>query len=98
MTQDPAHKALEITDKTFEATIKSEKPVLIDFWASWCGPCRIIMPIIEELAQEAMDQFVIGKLDIDQNSETTTKYGVRSIPTLIIFKNCLLYTSPSPRD
>jgi len=87
MTAEPNHKALEITDENFTTIIQSEKPVLIDFWAAWCGPCRIIAPIIEELAQETEGQFVIGKLDVDQNAESATKYGVRSIPTLIIFKN-----------
>ena len=87
MTVEPNHKALKITDENFTAIIQSKKPVLIDFWAAWCGPCQIIAPIIEDLAQETVGQFTIGKLDIDQNAESATKYGVRSIPTLIIFKN-----------
>lgn len=87
MTQEPAHKVLEITDENFATTIQNTQPVLIDFWAAWCGPCRTIAPIIEELAQETVGQFVIGKLDVDQNAESATKYGVRSIPTLIIFKD-----------
>ena len=87
MTTEPAHKALEITDANFAATIQSNQPALIDFWAAWCGPCRTIAPVIEELAQETEGQFVVGKLDVDQNAESATKYGVRSIPTLIIFKN-----------
>ena len=87
MVQEPSHKALEITDKNFAATIQGEQPVLIDFWAAWCGPCNMIAPIIEELAQEASGQFVVGKLDVDKNPSMSMKYGVRSIPTLIIFKN-----------
>ncbi len=81
-------KPIEITDANFEETVlNSEKPVLVDFWAEWCGPCRAIAPIIEELAEELDGQAVVGKLDVDNNFETSSKYGVRSIPTMLVFKN-----------
>jgi len=77
-----------ITDDNFEEEVlKSDKPVLIDFWATWCGPCRTIAPIVEEMAVEYEDKAKIGKLDVDSNQQTSIKYGVRSIPTLLLFKN-----------
>lgn len=80
-------KPITITDDNFETEVlKSENPVLIDFWATWCGPCRIIAPIVEELADEYSGKAKIGKLDVDNNQQTAIKYGVRSIPTLLIFK------------
>ncbi len=76
-----------ITDDNFEEEVlKSDKPVLIDFWATWCGPCRIIAPIVEEMATEYEGKAKIGKLDVDSNQQTSIKYGVRSIPTLLLFK------------
>jgi thioredoxin len=76
------------TDDNFEQEVlKSDKPVLVDFWASWCGPCQIMGPIIEELAEELKDKFLIGKLNVDENRETAAKFGIMSIPTLIIFKD-----------
>ena len=81
-------KPITITDDNFETeVIKSENPVLIDFWAAWCGPCRIIAPIVEELASEYSGKAKVGKLDVDDNQQTAIKYGVRSIPTLLIFKD-----------
>jgi thioredoxin 1 len=81
-------KPITITDDNFETEVlKSENPVLIDFWATWCGPCRIIAPIVEELASEYSGKAKIGKLDVDNNQQTAIKYGVRSIPTLLIFKD-----------
>ena len=80
-------KTLEITDSNFNDVISKNKTVLVDFWAEWCGPCRMIGPIIEELANEYKGKAIIGKLDIDSNQESSVKYGVRSIPTILTFKD-----------
>jgi thioredoxin 1 len=80
--------AMQFTDQNFEdEVLKSEKPVLVDFWAEWCGPCQMMGPIIEELAKELEGKFKIGKLNVDENREIAGKYGIMSIPTLIIFKD-----------
>ena len=80
--------ALEITDKSFEdVVLKSDKPVMVDFWAAWCGPCRMVGPIIEELSSDFEGRAVVGKLDVDANQEFAAKYGVRNIPTVLVFKN-----------
>lgn len=80
--------ALEITDATFEETVlKSDKPVLVDFWAAWCGPCRMVGPIIEEISIDYDGRAVVGKVDVDANQEFAAKYGVRNIPTVLIFQN-----------
>ena len=80
--------AIEFTDANFnEKVIQSDKPVLVDFWAEWCGPCRMVGPIVEELAKEYDGKVVIGKLNVDENPQVSTQYGIRSIPTLLVFKN-----------
>ena len=80
-------KILEITDNNFEEVISSKKPVLVDFWAEWCGPCKMIGPIVEEIAGEYEGKAVIGKVDVDNNPQVSAKFGIRSIPTLLVFKN-----------
>jgi thioredoxin 1 len=81
-------KALEVTDSTFEQEVlRSQQPVLVDFWAVWCAPCKVIAPIVEELAGEYENQLKVMKLDVDDNPRTAMAYGVQSIPTLLVFKD-----------
>ncbi len=79
--------ALQITDSNFEELLKGDKPVVVDFWAEWCGPCLMIGPIIEELAHEYEGKVVIGKLNVDENDEVVGQFGIRNIPTILFFKN-----------
>ena len=80
--------AVEITDSNFETVVKnSDKVVLVDFWAEWCGPCRMVGPIVEELAKEYDGKAVIGKLNVDNNPNVSMEFGVRNIPTILFFKN-----------
>jgi len=81
-------KAIEVNDDNFEQIVlKSETPVLVDFWAAWCGPCRMVAPIVEELAEEYEGRVKVAKVDVDRNQKTASQYGIMSIPTLLIFKN-----------
>ncbi|HEX5434598.1 MAG TPA: thioredoxin [Candidatus Angelobacter sp.] len=78
---------IEVTDSNFDQDVlKSEQPVLVDFWATWCGPCKAIAPIVDELAKEYHGKVKVGKMDVDRNSSTPMRYGVRGIPTLLVFK------------
>ena len=80
--------ALELNDSIFEEKVlKSDKPVLVDFWAEWCGPCRMVGPIIDELSKDFEGKAVVGKIDVDANQEFAAKYGVRNIPTVLLFKD-----------
>ena len=80
-------KALEANDNNFSEIIGGEKPVLVDFWAEWCGPCKMIGPMIDELSAEYEGKAVIAKVNVDHNSALSVKYGIRNIPALMIFKN-----------
>lgn len=79
---------ISITDASFETDVlKSSKPVLLDFWAEWCGPCRMLLPVVDEVATEMGDQITVAKINVDENPQTPAKFGVRGIPTLMIFQN-----------
>ncbi len=79
--------ALELTEANFEEVIASDKPVLVDFWAEWCGPCRMVGPIVEELANDYDGKAIVGKVNVDHNPGISSKYGIRNIPTILFFKN-----------
>lgn len=79
---------VHVTDSTFDSEVlKSDIPVLVDYWAEWCGPCKVIAPVLEEIAGEYSDKMKVCKIDIDANEDTPPKYGIRGIPTLMLFKN-----------
>lgn len=79
--------ALEITNSNYKEVLAEGKPVVIDFWAPWCGPCKMVGPIIEELAEEYKDRVIIGKCDVNENDDVSAEYGIRNIPTVLFFKN-----------
>ncbi len=83
-----SEKITHVTDATFDdQVLNSQQPVLLDYWAEWCGPCKMIAPILSEIADEYEGQLMVSKLNIDENPETPPKYGIRGIPTLMLFKN-----------
>lgn len=79
--------ALELTDSNFDEWLNAPEPLIVDFWAEWCGPCKMMTPVIEELAEVYTGKVNIGKLDVDSNNDISTRYGIRNIPTILFFKN-----------
>jgi thioredoxin 1 len=79
--------AVQITEANFEELLNGEKPLVVDFWAEWCGPCKMISPVVDELAAEYEGKIIIGKVNVDESEDLSIKYGIRSIPTLLFFKN-----------
>lgn len=79
--------SLVITDSSFDELLSSEQPLVVDFWAEWCGPCKMIGPVVEELSEEYEGKVIIGKMNVDENNEISTRFGIRNIPTLLFFKN-----------
>ena len=79
--------ALEVTDANFEELVNAGKPMVLDFWAEWCGPCRMVSPIIDELATEYEGKVTIGKMDVDNNNDVAAQFGIRNIPTVLFFKD-----------
>ena len=83
-----AGDVIEVSDANFQSEVlESDKPVIVDFWAAWCGPCRMVGPIVEEIAKDKDGQIKVAKLNVDENRETATKYGIMSIPTILLFEN-----------
>lgn len=78
---------VKVTDQNFNQVIRGPKPVLVDFWAAWCGPCKMMAPVLEELSDEKADRLVVAKLDVDANPQTASAYRIMSIPTMILFQN-----------
>lgn len=79
--------ALAITDATFDQLVAQGKPMVVDFWATWCGPCRMVGPYIEQLAEEYADSVIVGKVDVDENTDIAVRFGVRNIPTILFIKD-----------
>ena len=79
--------ALQITQENYDEVLSSDKPILLDFWAEWCGPCKLIGPIIDEVSEDFSDTAIVGKINVDDSAELSSKYGIRNIPTLLFIKN-----------